>query len=222
MEVTVDFFTDVLVNFPRFFDSDTYDLLGATLGSDSAKARVSELKAGDFQIEADDFSRLLFAYADAAVQDLARNNHGYAASAILDELLDLLNCEGYEEEQLRICSQAIEFWQTYTEHLTDARFSAGDNPELWMNTAKQYVAKALQHSWAKIRYPEHQIVASWDATTRTDFRALRQDFTDLVQASFTLLGLDAFEYFAQSALECLVSREWVSGLVSLKQCLQVL
>ena len=207
-EVTVEFFTDVLVNFPAFFDSAVYASLASVFNSSTAVVCLSALKAGEGDEEAGDFSRLLFAYGDAAVQDLARNVHDRQLQHVLVHLLDLLDVQGYDGADLQICSQAIEFWQTYTEFATDSLFDAGGEREAWMDVAKEHIAKALQHSWSKIRSPDPKIVACWDSETKADFRALRQDFTDLVQASFTLLGISAFEYFAQLALESLSGRSW--------------
>lgn len=207
-EVTVEFFTDVLVNFPAFFDSSIYASLASMFTSPVATVYFSALKAGQGNEEAQDFSRLLFAYGDAAVQDLAQNVHDHRLQLVLDHFLDLLDAPGYDEAELQICSQAIEFWQTYTEFATDSLFTAGENREPWMDVTKDHIAKALQHSWSKIRPPNPEVVASWNSETRVDFRSLRQDFTDLVQASFTLLGLAAFEHFAQLALKSLSSRSW--------------
>ena len=202
-EVTVEFFADVLINFPAFFDSGIYASLASIFTSPTATGCLSALKAGEGDEEAQDFSRLLFAYGDAAVQDLARNVYDHQLQQVLVHLLDLLDARGYDEPELQICSQAIEFWQTYTEFATDSLFTAGEKRESWMDVAKEHIAKALQHSWSKIRSPDPRIMASWDSNTRADFRALRQDFADLVQASFTLLVLAAFEYFAQLALDSL-------------------
>ena len=207
-EVTVEFFADVLAIFPAFFDSAIYASLASIFTSSTATASLSALKAGEGDEEAHDLSRLLFAYGDAAVQDLARNTHDHQLQHVLVHLLDLLDARGYDEENLQICSEAIEFWQTYTEFATDSLFTAGEKREPWMDVAKEHIATALQHSWSKIRSPNPEIVASWDSEIRAGFRALRQDFIDLVQASFTLLGLAAFEYFAQLALESLSGRSW--------------
>lgn len=142
------------------------------------------------------------------MQELARDVYHHQSQQLLGQLLDLLDAEGYEGTELQICSQAMEFWQAFTEHTTDSLYSVGDKQEPWMGVAKEYIARALQHSWAKIRSPGPDIVTSWNSETKADFRSLRQDFTDLVQASFTLLGLTAFEYFAQAALDALASQSW--------------
>ena len=207
-EVAVDFFTDILMDFPTFFDVYAYSSLATFLVSDTSRNWAEEVRAGDFGGDAQDYSRLLFAYGDAAVQNLARNILIEPSNDILKQLLSLLNVEGYAGEEIQICSQAIEFWQTYTEFVTDSIFSAGERQEAWMLDAKGYIAKALQQNWMKIRYPQPRIADLWDSEIKADFRALRQDFTDLVQASFAILGFAAFEHFAQLTVNSLGSREW--------------
>ena len=207
-EATVDFFTDVLVNFPAFFSSDIYASLARVFTSSTATVYLSALKAGDGDEEAQDLSRLLFAYGDAAVQDLALNVDDDQLQHVLNHLLDLLDVRGYDEADLQICSQAIEFWQMYTEFATDSSCSDTDKQEPWVDVAKEHIAKALQHSWSKIRLPNSMIRGSWNDEVRADFGALRREFIDLVQASFTLLGLAAFEYFAQLTLASISGRSW--------------
>lgn len=207
-EVAVDFFTDVLMDFPTFFDVHAYSSLATFLASDTSRNCVKELRAGEFGGDAQDYSRLLFAYGDATVQNLARNVLNEPSDHILNQLLSLLNVEGYAGEEIQICSQAIEFWQTYTEFVTDSIFSAGERQEPWMQDAKGYIAKALQQNWMKIRYPKPHVADLWDSEIKADFRALRQDFTDLVQASFAILGFAAFEHFAQLTVNSLGSQEW--------------
>ena len=207
-EVAVDFFTDVLMDFPAFFDGHAFTSLATFLVSDSSKNWAEELRVGDFGGDAQDYSRLLFAYGDATVQNLARSVVIEPSNHILRQLLSLLNAEGYAGEQIQICSQAIEFWQTYTEFVTDSVFSAGERQEPWMQDAKGYIAKALQQNWLKIRYPKPHVADLWNSEIKADFRALRQDFTDLVQASFAILGFAAFEHFAQLTIDSLRSQEW--------------
>ena len=207
-EVAVDFFTDVLMDFPTFFDIHACSSLATFLVSDTSRNWAMELRAGDFGGDAQDYSRLLFAYGDAAVQNLARNVLDEPYNGILSQLLSLLNVEGYAGEEIQICSQAIEFWQTYTEFVTDSIFSAAERQEPWMQDAKEYIAKALQQNWMKIRYPKPHVSDSWSSEIKADFRGLRQDFTDLVQASFAILGFAAFEHFAHLTVTSLGSQQW--------------
>lgn len=206
-EAALDFFTDVLVNFPAFFEPRHLASLSTILSDAPAQAWVLELKAGDFGEDAQDFSRLLFAYGNAAVQDLARNTGDPAQVQVLNQLVQLVDCKGYDGAEIQMCSQAVEFWGIFTEYAIDELFSDEGIPA-WIDEAKKYIISALEHGWAKIRFPSSDVVTSWDSDTRTDFKGLRRDVQDLVQASFTLLGLSIFETFAHLAMSALDRRAW--------------
>ena len=219
-EVTVEFFTDVLVNFPAFFEADHLASLATILSDASAQEWVLALRAGDFGEDAQDYSRLLFAYGDAAVQNLAKNTDDRSQAQVLQQLVELVDCEGYDVAEIQISSQAVEFWQTFTEHVIDELFT-DDGTESWIETAKQYVVSALERGWARIRFPSQDVVASWDSETRTDFKALRRDLQDLVQASWMLLGLSIFENFARLTLNALDRQAWSDAEAAL-YCLNAL
>jgi len=219
-EVILEFFTDVLVNFPAFFEPQHLASLATVLSGACAQQSVLALKAGDFDEDAQDFSRLLFAYGDAAVQDLARNTDDPAQAQILNQLVELVDCQGYDGAEVQMCSQVVEFWETFTEYAIDELFSDEGTPA-WIDTAKKYIVSALEHGWAKIRFPSSDVVASWDSEIRTDFKALRRDLQDLVQASFTLLGLPIFETFAHLAMDALNRQAW-SDVEAALYCLNAL
>jgi len=219
-EVILEFFTDVLVNFPAFFEPQHLASLATVLSGACAQQSVLALKAGDFDEDAQDFSRLLFAYGDASVQDLARNTDDPAQAQILNQLVELVDCQGYDGAEVQMCSQVVEFWETFTEYAIDELFSDEGTPA-WIDTAKKYIVSALEHGWAKIRFPSSDVVASWDSEIRTDFKALRRDLQDLVQASFTLLGLPIFETFAHLAMDALNRQAW-SDVEAALYCLNAL
>lgn len=208
-DVSVEFFTEILTNFAAFFETGHLVALAGLLASPWSQEWLLALKAGDFGEDAQDYSRLLFAYGDAALQDLARHPLDQSYALVLDQLLDLLNCTGYDGVEIQITSQAVEFWQLYTEHVTGTCFMQGDEQiEPIMEVASARLAKALELGLARIRFPSEDITASWDSETRTDFGNLRRDFQDLVQASFTLLGQAIFATFAKSALDALRGEAW--------------
>ena len=208
-DASVEFFTEILTNFAAFFETQHLVALANLLTSPWAQGWMSALKAGDFDGDAQDFSRLLFAFGDAALQDLARDTQDQSYAMVLDQLLDLLNCAGYDGAEIQISSQAVEFWQMYTEHVTGTSFMRGDDRITGViEVAETRVAKALQLGWAKIRFPPEDITALWDSEMRTDFGNLRRDLQDLVQASFTLLGLTVLQTFAKEALDALRGEAW--------------
>ena len=208
-DVTVELFTDILTNFPAFLTADDIESLSTLLASTRARQIVSGLKGGNYDTESMSFARLLLAYGDAAVQDLATKSEDPLLSQIVHQLLELLRCEGYAGVEDEICAQALQFWMTYTEFLIDSLFAAGDEKPAWMDRARQRVVEAVEASWVKIRIPPHELAASWDSEARASFKAFRADVQDLLQSSYTLLGVEVVEKFAQLVLQSLRNRAWL-------------
>ena len=208
-DVTVEFFTDVLTNFSAFLTAGDLESLSKLLASTRVRQIVSRLKVGNYDSEAMSFARFLLAYGDATIQDLAKKAEEPLLSQIVDQLLDLLRCEGYAGVEDEICAQAIEFWMTYTEFLIDSLFAAGEEKPAWMEVARQHVIEVIEASWVKIRMPPHELAISWDSDARAGFKAFRADVKDLLQSSYTLLGVDIFEKLAQLALQSLENHAWL-------------
>lgn len=208
-DVTAEFFTDVLTNFPAFFSISDFESLAITLSGGSAQAYIATLRAGDFDAEAMAFARLLFAYGDAFVQDLAGKVEDPNSSQIMRQMVELLSCEGSAGAEDEVCSQCLEFWTTFTEFLIDSLYAAGDEIPFWMKNARQYVPEVIEACWKKILMPACDITTAWSAEDRASFSAFRSDVEDLLQSSFTLLGFNIFEQFANLALESLSNHAWL-------------
>ena len=209
-DVAVEFFADVLTNFPAFFTATDFMSLAKILSSPSAHAYLSTLKGGDFDSESMAFARMLLAYGDAVVQDLAKNLEDPSFGQILQQLLELLKCAGYAGVEDEICSQALEFWQTYTEFVIDSLYTANEQVAPWMENARQYVMEVIEACWTKIRLPPSEVSTStWDSNARTNFKAFRADVEDLLQSSYTLLGVGIFNRFANLTLESLSAGAWL-------------
>ena len=208
-DVAVEFFIDVLSNFSAFLTADDLEFLSTLLASTRAQEIVSGLKGGNYDYEAMSFARLLLAYGDATVQDLARKSEDPLLSQILHQLLELLGCEGYAGVEDEICAQALGFWMTYTEFLIDSLFAPGEEKPAWIDSARQRVVEVIEASWVKIRIPPHDLAASWDSDARAGFKAFRADVQDLLQSSYTLLGVDIFDKLAQLVLQSLRDRAWL-------------
>lgn len=208
-EVTVELFTDILTDFPGFLTAADLESLSILLGSTRAQQIVSGIKEGDYDTEAMAFARFLLAYGDATVQDLAMKSEDPLLSPIFHQLLELLRCEGYAEAEYEICAQALQFWMTYTEFLIDSLFAAAEKKPAWMNSALQRLVEVIEASWVKIRMPPEEVAASWDSDDYTAFKDFRAEVEDLLQSSYTLLGVDIFEKFAQLALQSLETHAWL-------------
>ncbi|SLM38968.1 Importin-beta, N-terminal domain [Lasallia pustulata] len=208
IEATAECFADILCHFPAYFTQDDFASLAAILSGSFTQERVAALKALSSVPEDMALARLLFAYGDATVQDLTKDIGESTSKQILQFLLDLMGVEGIVVAEDEICSQALEFWMTYTEFLIDSLFAAGEGKPPWMDTARQYVVNALEAAWLKIRMPPVEVTATWDSEIRAGFKAFRADVEDLLQSSYTLLGIGIFQQFANSAFESLKHHAW--------------
>ena len=208
-EVTAEFFTDVLANFGAFFTTEDYASLAAFLSSILARDHIESLKAGDFSSDALMFAKLLFAYGDASAQDLAKNIEDPGTKQIMQHLLGLLSCDAYPGAEDEVCSLCLEFWMTFTEFLIDSIFTAGNEIPSWMNSAKLYIPQVIKACWIKIQMPRHAVFSTWNSDMRDAFREFRSDVKDLLQSSYTLLGIAIFEEFTKLAIEALSVLAWL-------------
>lgn len=207
-EVTAEFFTEVLTNFPGFLTPDNNALLSAILSSTSAQGYITSLKDGNFDIDSMTFARLLFAYSEALVQDIAEKHENSNFRQILNQLVELMACDAYAGAEDEVCSLCLEFWTTFTEFLVDSSFASGEEVPLWMESAKRYIPEVIKACWVKIRMPAQEIFAKWGSTERDEFKEFRSDVKDLLQSSYSLLGVSIFDEFAHIALESLDNSAW--------------
>ncbi|MCJ1247252.1 hypothetical protein MMC30_004466 [Trapelia coarctata] len=208
-DVSQEFLTDVLINYPLHLKPDDSTALLRFLCSPAAEAYSSKLRNGDFDSEALEYGRLLLAFGDTHLQDLARNDGDALDTCVMDQLVGLLMCPGYAVVEDEICSQTMEFWIAYVEHLVDDMFERGKSRPPWTARPVQYLIKAIEAVWNKVRMPPAQEVSdSWDHDTKSNFKAFRADAEELIHSSFALLGIGLFERFAQLAFDALASGAW--------------
>ena len=209
LDASQELLTDIMANYPTFLSTDDYQLLARVLCGPMAETNNTKLRSGDFDNQPMAYARLLLAYGDASVQDIAQRTDYEYYTYIMNQLLGLLMCEGYAVAEDEICSQALEFWGTYVEHLVDCLFGTDGERSSWMDRAVKYVMKAVEASWHKIRVPPSDMIAnSWDHDARAGFKAFRHDVGDLISCTYTLLGIGLFDYFVQLALDALSIQAW--------------
>ncbi|KAL8721170.1 MAG: hypothetical protein Q9225_002095 [Loekoesia sp. 1 TL-2023] len=208
-ETVADCLGDILNPFSAFFTAEDLEMLVGFLISEQAQSQLSPLLNGEFESEPMAIARLLLAYGDATIQDLARNPRSHTVQLVMRELLQMLACEGFAGADDDICTPALEFWQSYTEYLIDSLYGAEDQIGPWMDTAKHYVVQAIERCWVKIRMPTEDILAQWTSDAKGDFKAFRADVEDLLQSSYTLLGTSIFDRLANLANGALQDHSWL-------------
>jgi len=208
-DAVTELFTDILNHFPAFLTDNDFRTLSIFLSTDDARDVVSRLKGGDFDENTMSFAKLLLAYGDAAVQDLAQKSDNAQLDRILYQLLQFLNCGEYGGVEDEVCSQALEFWTTYTEFVIDSLFDHEEDRPTWINVARQRIEAVIEACWVKIRMPPHEVAVTWDSDARLSFKNFRKDVHDLLQSSYRLLGVEIFEKLAHLALQSLNDRAWL-------------
>ena len=201
--------TDILSTYPTFIVANDLAALSTAFNARQGQLFLSSLTAGDFEPESVAFARLLLAYGDVSIQDLAKTIEQPTSRHIMQQLLQLLSCAGYAGAEDEICTPALEFWQSFTEYLIDTQFDEDNQHDTWMNSARQYVVQAIDLCWAKLRIPPQEVLAQWDSDAKGDFKAFRADVEDLLQSSYTLLGVNIFDQLAVLALKSLNSHAWL-------------
>lgn len=184
-------------------------MLVGFLVSQEARYQLSWLHDGMSEPEPMAIARLLLAYGDASIQDLAKNLNNTTVQLVMRELMQLLACTGYAGAEDDICTPALEFWQSYTEFLIDSLYGEEAEVRRWIDDAKQYVVQAIEKCWVKVRLPPEETWAAWNYDEKGDFKAFRAEVTDLLQSSHTLLGTSVFDRLAQLALEALQNHAWL-------------
>lgn len=208
--------TEILECFPTFLTVNDSASIAIILSGEKVQHMVTDLVSGNYSSEAALFARLCLAYGEAYVQDLARrDNPEY--EQILKQLMQILNHTGYPGvDDEGFCSQALAFWQTYLEFITDSLYTVEpDNKPPWMHVARQRVMGVLEICWVKLRQPITDEASEWDSDERTNFQAYCNDVQDFLQSSYTLLGVDIFERFAWLAIKAIGEQAWLELEASL-------
>ncbi|KAL8812106.1 MAG: hypothetical protein Q9200_001278 [Gallowayella weberi] len=206
-EIAADCWTELLNTCPPFFTPENLVQLVGFLTSQRANNLMSLLIKGDYEADAVAFSRLLLAYSDVSIQDLAKHPESPSVQILMRFLIQLLAYEGFAGVEDDICTPTVEFWQAYTEYLIDS--TAENQMEPWMNDARQYVVEVVEQCWRKIRMPPQEVYAEWNSDAKGEFKVFRTDVVDLLQSAYVLLGTSLFDRFTNLALEALQNHAWL-------------
>ncbi|KAL8922875.1 MAG: hypothetical protein Q9172_003381 [Xanthocarpia lactea] len=208
-EVAADCWTELMGTFPAFFTPESMVQLVEFLTSQNAQNLLSLIVKGEYEPDAVAYSRLLLAYGDVSLQDLAREQNSPPVQVLMRSLMQLLAFEGYAGAEDDICTPALEFWQAYTEYLIDECHTKDDQVEPWMDSARRYVMQVVEQCWVKIRMPSEEVYAQWTSEAKGDFKVFRTDVVDLLQSAYTLLNTVIFDRFAHLTLESLRNQAWL-------------
>lgn len=228
-EVTIDLFTDVLSNYQRFLTEADLDLLFSLLISPWSQEKYAQLEKGDFDFELVQYGQLLIAFADARVEALLKANDPLSQQ-FFSALKGLLSSVGHAVAEDQIFMPALEFWNTFVEFLIDTLYSESDDPlaspgsspgaaadinneqpvsqQDWFVAGRAVIMDVIQRCLLKIQFPPDDEYDTWDSDDKAGFAEARMEVVDLLQASFTLTGMELFSMLAEMALQSLQTKAW--------------
>ncbi|KAI9837899.1 MAG: hypothetical protein M1838_004716 [Thelocarpon superellum] len=199
-----DCFIDILTNFPLFLTREQLQMLALCLTADWAQRRMQPLLEGVFDEESMPLARLLLAFGEATVPELAQAAPHLEPEKVMYMLHSLLACPGYPVAEDEICTQALDFWASYAEFLIDTTYAddaAASRP--WFPRARERLVHAVHLAWKKTRLPPPADGATWDADEKKGFKDYRKDVADFLQSAYAVLGLDMAVSFARIAVQSL-------------------
>ncbi|KAL8972694.1 MAG: hypothetical protein Q9183_000412, partial [Haloplaca sp. 2 TL-2023] len=207
-EATADCITEILGIFSQYFDASHLYSLALFLTRRIEQGVLSTLSQGEFGADSMAFVSLLLVYGDVSLQDLASQPDSPVVQGIMGAFLQLLACDGWAGAEDEVCTMTLEFWQSYIEHLIESLHGSDDEAEPWMDSAQQYVLRAIEKSWLKAKVPPDEVYAKWTSDQMADFGVFRGDVRDVLQSSYVLLGPSIFDRFADLAIQTLQSQAW--------------
>ncbi|KAL8734875.1 MAG: hypothetical protein Q9166_001227 [cf. Caloplaca sp. 2 TL-2023] len=208
-EVAADCWTELMTTFPAFFAPENLVPLVEFLTDQKAQNLLSLLVKGEYESDAVAYSRMLLAYGDVSLQDLARQPESPTVQILIRSLMQLLAYEGFAGADDDICTPAMEFWQSYTEHLIDSLSTTEDQVEPWKESARQCVMQVVEQCWVKVRMPPEKDYVKWTSDAKGEFKVFRTDVVDLLQSAYALVGSSLFDRFASLAVEALQNHAWL-------------
>ena len=121
-------------------------LLAEQLTSHDAQQMIEHLRRGEYDEKTMAFAKLLVAFGDAIVHDVAQASQDPIMSLLAQELADLMKCEGCAGVE-GVSELVLPFWVQYVEFLSDTECSyAGEAQPEWLASARIRVLDIVEVS----------------------------------------------------------------------------
>lgn len=227
-EVTIELLSNTLSIYQKFFNEADLDLLFNLLNSPWSQSKYAQLVQGDFSFDLIQYGQLMIAFGDAKVEVLLKSNDTLSRQ-FFDALEGFLSAEGYAVAEDQIFIPALEFWNTFVEFLIDTLYSESDDPLAspssspglptttpkqhvsqteWFKAGKAIILRVIQRCLQKIQFPPSSEFDTWDSVDKAGFNEARMEVVDLLQASYTLTGIELFSMLADTTLQSLATKSW--------------
>jgi hypothetical protein len=117
----------------------------------------------------------------------------------------LSSIDQYEDN---IVVNSLEFWSSYIEGAVDDLIEGGAEQPPWLGAARIEVNQAIGELQTMIVFPSFDITSSWDSDTKKAFQTFRQDFGDMLESAYILLGQALTRSLTDATQEHLANQRW--------------
>ncbi|KAF2142854.1 uncharacterized protein K452DRAFT_357923 [Aplosporella prunicola CBS 121167] len=191
----------------ELFGAEHLNLVSELIMSPWGQEQLNELLAGEG--ESQTFTSLLLAFAAAIRVQLVGDSDSWQHIMVI--MHQVLRCPGYAVEDDDVCVQALEFWSSYADLLSDPLIE-DEYPSLCSSPiSADHVLQAAEEYCSKVCLPSQQ----FDRDTMKGFQSFRLDVADFLETAFAACGERLLKGLVHLALSSLQERDWVKVEASL-------
>lgn len=204
-----EFLIDLLQNYSGFLKDEHYEALFSLFESDWSRDRYLKLLGGDFDFALIQYGELLLSAGDAKVTAIMENTDR-GAQQMLQRLCGLLGCDGVLGFTDDIFVQALEFWATFVETMTDTLYDGtmAATAYEWQPFAMSQVMDAVSHCCRKIQMVDHDVWNDMDSAMKVAWTEARKDVADFLQSVYALKRESLLTIFVSMLLQAIPTRDW--------------
>jgi len=221
---SMELFTELLSSHQSLLLPSHVDALLRLCESDISTELHRRIVEGNFSFECLQYGFFLLSLGESRMKTLLTAQDG-PSRRLLELLCGLIGAQGCPVVEDTIFVQAVEFWSSFSESLSDERSLEEERWAHEMATAASFATRAAEKACQKIMFPPEDEVSQWDSTEREGFLEARKDVADLIQAVYSFSGPSLATTFARQVPRTLANKSWAEAeaaafcLGSLAECI---
>ncbi|WPH00834.1 Hypothetical protein R9X50_00366400 [Acrodontium crateriforme] len=219
---SLDVFRDLLESYTTFFQPEHLHLLAQIIDTYIQPVLLQGLQDKDPEVLP--YGQMVIALGVATVTQVVEEpTNQYGSINMVKLQFEILKAPGYPGDDDELSIQAIEFWNTYIEHLNDQIFSSDHDVELppYLDHSKAVLTQVVELLWAKMVIPPNDVSKDWGSDQSDGFKDFRLDASDLMLSICVCLGQSMLKQFIDMTLQSLHSKQW-RNLEAALFCLNIL
>ncbi|KAF2484647.1 armadillo-type protein [Neohortaea acidophila] len=206
----LDVFRDILESYTSFFRYEHIAMLAEIIYQYINPPLQRALQEQDSDGQHVLYGQFVIAFGCANIQQVVEDPQNQLGSINLVTLhTQMISTPGYPGDDDQLSVQAIEFWNTYVEHVNDIIGSGdeGDNPP-WQPAAQMTLQRVFECLCRKITTPPPDVAEEWGDDEHEGFKEFRLDATDLLLSIYIFLEKPMLEELVGLICRSLQAKEW--------------